>query len=136
VRIRSPKALIEAIRLTRNYLRDGKYHPSMTKWHWLKARRVLEVEASFRWGWKMRSRWSEHLREIGLNPESLEVVDPARWEVALDLFYDPAFEREFPIDEFKRRLALSRLAGTQSETQLEQPNSREVFLDRIGIELD
>lgn len=117
-------------------MRDSKYHVPLTTWHWMKARRILGVNAA-QWGWLLRSKWSDRLREIGLDPESLEIRDDFRWSVALEMIYDPALERSFNIDEFRRRLATARLAKFSPETEsAPTDNGRRAMLEGMGIELD
>lgn len=129
-------AVLEAIRQTRNYLRDCRYHPELTRQHYAKARRFLGVDIC-RWGWLMRDRWANRLREIGLDPESLQIVDEFRWSVAWEMANDPDYARTFPIEHFRKRLALARL-GEQLVAKENAPQSerRREVLSNLGIELD
>ena len=77
------------------------------------------------------------MREIGVEPETLEVFDDIRWAIAEEMMSDST--KHFQIAEFRRRLAVAHLAEHRSTLEYapaEQPNGRKVFLDRIGIELD
>ena len=137
MRTHSDRALIEAIRHTRDYLGDSKYHPALTKWHYAKARRILSVDASLKWGWLLRWHWQRRLREIGLDPESLSVTDEFRWSVALEMIHDPALANTFSIKEFRERLNIARLKERSPDAQnAPEPEQRRVMLERFGIELD
>lgn len=137
MRTHKQEPLIEAIRHTRDYLRDRKYHPALTKWHYGKARRILSVDASLKWGWLLRWSWNKRLREIGLDPESLQIVDQFRWTVALGMIYDETLDNSFTIEEFRERLALARLKERSVETESAPENeSRRALLEGLGIELD
>ena len=79
------------------------------------------------------------MREIGLDPESLEVVDEFRWSVAEDMIFDDSLGNTFPYDEFRRRLALAKMAQQPAALSLSQPDApsqRRVFLENLGLELD
>jgi hypothetical protein len=139
MRSNSDKSILRGIELIRDYLRDGRIHPRLSAWHLMKARRILGVDGSIIDGWLMRHTWSQHLREIGLDAETLEIVDPFRWKVARELIDDPTFKKTFPLAEFRRRLACARLAEHRSQLEYapaEEPSERSVALGKLGIELD
>jgi hypothetical protein len=90
-------------------------------------------------GWLMRKSWTRYLREIGLDPESLKIEDQFRWSVARELIDDATYTKTFPIGEFRRRLAVARLAEHRSTLEYapaEEPSERSVALGNLGIELD
>jgi hypothetical protein len=132
---RSPKALIESIRLMKAYLGDGKYHPTVTHYHLKKARRLMSVETHMHWGQRLRDRWVKQVREIGLDPETLRVVDEQRLAVACELFYDQS-EKTFAFKEYRRRLAVARLNGSAEKKSAPEANEqRRAVLEGLGIEL-
>jgi hypothetical protein len=133
------KPLIAAIAIIRDYLRDGKGHPQITKWEWHKACRMLGV--SSRHGpWLMRCLWNSRLREYGFNPETLEVIDEFRNEVWFEMMADPQWSWRWTITEFRRRLTLARLEQNEPQAykpaESEEPSAGRSFLERCGIELE
>jgi hypothetical protein len=116
-----------------DYLRDGKRHPIITKWHWGKARQILRVDAQH--GWQMFPCWPSRLIEVGLAPEEVTVLDSERWSIAREMLDGP---KCFTIAEFRRRLEMARLAAAepiQAQERVEEPSTRHQFLSNLGLDL-
>jgi hypothetical protein len=129
-------ALKPALRLMREYVGDGRHHIPVTAWDLRMARRLMNVRTD-KHGWIARD-WDAFLREVGLDPETMEEIDPFRWQVALEIIHDPTFENTFPIKQFRERLILAREAAAngQEPPSEDEPSSRRVFLENLGFELD
>jgi hypothetical protein len=135
VRAKSNKGLFEAIRILRDYTRSGKFVPIITSRDFRVARRLLRVTVYNHKSWFGRSGWASRLREIGVEPETLEVFDDIRWAIAEEMMSDST--KHFQIAEFRRRLAIVRM--TQREPEKENApgdEPRRVMLEGFGIELD
>jgi hypothetical protein len=129
-------ALKSALRLMRDYVRDRQHHIPVAAWELRIARRLMNVRTD-KHGWIARD-WDEFLREVGLNPETMEEIDPSRWSVALEMIHDRTFENTFPIKQFRERLILAREAaanGLEPPSE-DEPSSRRQFLGNLGLELD
>lgn len=121
----------------RDYVGDGQHHIPVAAWELRMARRLMNVRTD-KYGWIARGG-DAFLREVGLDPETMEEIDPLRWSVAQEIIYDPAFENTFPYHEFRRRLALAQMAqqpAALSQSQPDTPSQRRVFLENLGLELD
>jgi hypothetical protein len=131
-------ALKTALRLMRDYFRDGKNHIPLANWEIRKACRLLNVKTG-RHGSRADEHWAALMREIGLDPETMEEIDSFRWAVAEDMIFDDSLGNTFPYDEFRRRLALAKMAQQPAALSLSQPDApsqRRVFLENLGLELD
>jgi hypothetical protein len=121
----------------RDYVSDREHHIPVAAWKLRMARRLMNVRTD-KHGWIARD-WDKFLREIGLNPETMEEIDPFRWQVALEIIYDPSFENTFPYHEFRRRLVLAKMAqqpAALGQSRPDAPSQRRVFLENLGLELD
>lgn len=128
-------ALKSALRVMRDYPKDRQHHIPLAGWELKMARRLMNFRTD-KYGWIARD-WDACLREIGLNPESLEVIDEFRWSVALEMIHDPTFEGTFPIKQFRERLILAREAaanGLEPPSE-DEPSTRHQMLSNLGFDL-
>jgi hypothetical protein len=120
----------------RDYVRDRQHHIPVAAWELRMARRLMNVRTD-EYGWIARN-WDAFLREVGLDPETMEEIDPFRWQVALEIIHDRTFENTFPIKQFRERLILAREAaanGPEPPSE-DEPSSRRQFLENLGLDLD
>jgi hypothetical protein len=136
-------AIKPALRLMRDYICDGRQHIPLSAWDLKVARRLLRVRTN-KYGWLGNKSWQSFMREIGRDPESLEVVDEFRWAVAKEMIFSGEFPKTFPYSVFRERLALAREAAlnadcvhnTTESVDESEPSSRRQALEGFGLELD
>ena len=94
-------------------------------------------------GWIGNKSWEGFIREVGLNPETMEELDPFRWAVAEEMIFSGEFPKTFPYSVFRERLALAREAAlnadcvhnTTESVDESEPSNRRQALEGFGLEL-
>lgn len=136
-------ALKAALRLMSAYACDGKHHIPVAAWELKMARRLLRFRTD-KHGWIGNKSWEGFIREVGLNPETMEELDPFRWAVAEEMIFSDEFPKTFPYSVFRERLALAREAAlnadcvhnTTESVDESEPSNRRQALEGFGLELD
>ena len=105
---------------------------------WDRAARMLGVrkgrDSDGLWYWQIHSCWRARLKDYGIDPVSIRVIDERRWAICWELLV----KGQLRVGEFKRLVAMGyetkaagRVAARPSKNQLRKEAAKRA-LDAIG----